>query len=258
MRDDMQKVVVERPRRGSRYRFERRKPRRIGEDFEGYVGHEAMRRAHRDHKELSDYLSPLYRYLDKQAGRPWNDVWSEISQRLDFRSVLGFHIKSHIDQHVSRHVRMIGDRAHEIARFAPGGWAPVYGMYVDPDTGLLKRGCRWNAWRNANGQPVTPAWKVNKYEALRRIVDERAQIHFHEGQWYEVALGARPDPEAYAYEVKEPNAWGGVTRTVKYTDTVDVLRTPSEDLEKRYGRKGVAAISKRQISRREKRRYGLR
>ena len=199
------------------------------------MGHEGMRRAHRDHKELSDYLSPLYRYLDKQAGRPWDDVWSEISQRLDFRSVLGFHVKSHIDQHVSRHVRMIGDRAHEIARFAPGGWAPVYGMYVDPDTSLLKRGCRWKAWRNANGQPVTPAWKVNKYEALRRIVDERAQIHFHEGQWYEVTLGARPDPE-----------------------TVDVLRTPTEDLEKRYGRKGVAAISKRQISRREKRRYGLR
>ena len=254
MRADMQKVVVERPRRGGRGLIHR--PRRRGEDWENLPLRHGIRRQWKDRKELSDNLNPLWRYLDGQVGRPWNAVWSEICERLDFRSVLGFHVKSHIDQHVEQHVRMINGRAHGLARFASGGWAPVFGMYVHPDTGLLERGHRWNAWRDSEGRPITPAWKINKYEALRRILDEDTQLHFHRGQWYEVKLG---EPHVVTHDEQEPPYFkGGKPRAVvEHSILNDVLGTKHEDLEKRYGRKGVAAISKRQISRREKWRHGL-
>lgn len=250
MREDMPKVIVERPRRGGRRLIH--KPRRRGEDWENFPSRQGIRRQWKDRKELSDNLSPLWRYLDGQVGRPWNAVWSEICERLDFRSVLGFHVKSHIDQHVERHVRIINGRAHATARFSSLGWAPVFGMYVHPDTGLLERGHRWNAWRDADGRPVTPAWKVNKCEPLRRILATDTQLHFHRGQWYEVKLAS---VEITSYTVKESTDWGGRITVVKYAPTLDVLGTATEDLEARYGRKGVAAISKRQISRKEKRRY---
>ena len=257
MREDMQKIIVERPRRGGRRLIH--KPRRRGEDWEGFPSRQGIRRQWKDRKELSDNLNPLWRYLDKQVGRPWDDVWSEIGQRLDFRSVLGFHVKSHIDEHVKQRVRMINGRAHAISVWAPGGWGPVFGMFVHPETGRLERGHRWNAWRDAKGNPLTPAWKINPYEALRRIVDHDTQLHFHRGQWYEVKLGA---PHVLSRETQENRfTWlegDHGTRTVVVQDVLnDVLGTPSGDLVKRYG-KHVVAISKRQISRREKSRHALR
>jgi hypothetical protein len=47
-------------------------------------------------KEFSDVLGPLRRYLRKQAGRPWDKVWSEIATTLDSRSLTGQHIFDHI------------------------------------------------------------------------------------------------------------------------------------------------------------------
>jgi hypothetical protein len=47
-------------------------------------------------KEFSDLLGPLRRYLRKQVGRPWDKLWSEITQTLDSRSLTGQHIFDHI------------------------------------------------------------------------------------------------------------------------------------------------------------------
>jgi len=35
---------------------------------------------HRGGKQFTDVLGPLYRYLLKQVGRPWDKVYSEIAQ----------------------------------------------------------------------------------------------------------------------------------------------------------------------------------
>lgn len=44
------------------------------------------------HKDFSDKLNPMYRWLDAQVGKVWNDVRSEISQKFDTRTVAGRHI----------------------------------------------------------------------------------------------------------------------------------------------------------------------
>lgn len=60
---------------------------------------ESMRRRHRtdgDSKEFSDHIEPLHRYLRKQVGRPWDDVWSEICQTLKGTGLAAQHVKQHV------------------------------------------------------------------------------------------------------------------------------------------------------------------
>jgi hypothetical protein len=43
-------------------------------------------------KDFSDKLAPVYRWLDRQIGRPWDGVYAEIRARFDGRTTAGRHI----------------------------------------------------------------------------------------------------------------------------------------------------------------------
>ena len=218
MRKDMSKVVIDTARHGGRGLIYR--PNRPGEDYENYHLIESMKWRWRDRKEQSDRLKPLWGYLHKHVGKPWNDVWSDICEHMDFRSVLGFHIRSHIDQYVHKRPHMIDGVPHEIGYGGP--WREiVYGLYVDPADGLLKQ-CREVSYRSA---PKPVSYKV---------IDDHTQLHWLHGGWFLIKIvrnqGVRLSP--------------------------DVAGTaPGKEYET-YGR-NVYAISKRQISRKEKKAWGL-
>lgn len=57
----------------------------------------------RVYKGFTDKLSPMYRWLNSQVGRPWNDVYSEISEKFDTRTTAGRHI---INDHLLRSVEI--------------------------------------------------------------------------------------------------------------------------------------------------------
>src|SRR5258708_10574361 len=99
MRKDMAKVIVERPRRGGDGRVNRRPI-----PWEDAPKQESVGRSHvltgRD-KSLSDNLAPLRRYLERQVGRPWNKVYSEICAKLRRDSPLQRHLLSHIEDFVA-------------------------------------------------------------------------------------------------------------------------------------------------------------
>lgn len=44
------------------------------------------------YKEFTDKLSPMYRWLDAQVGRPWDQVRAEVFQKFDTRTTAGRHI----------------------------------------------------------------------------------------------------------------------------------------------------------------------
>lgn len=44
------------------------------------------------HKEFTDKLAPMYRWLEKQVGRSWADVRSEVFHKFDTRTTAGRHI----------------------------------------------------------------------------------------------------------------------------------------------------------------------
>ena len=142
MRADMHKVIVERPRRGSRGPS-RGAPWEKNARLEDLPSKEGIRRRHDawyGRKELNENLAPLERYLRKQVGRPWNAVYRDISAGLRVTSAVQLHVRQHLWDYVERHVTIGPDR--RILR-KPGRWLrwpdalDPGDLYIHPETGLL-------------------------------------------------------------------------------------------------------------------------
>src|SRR6185436_19129482 len=105
MREDMHKVIVERPRLG---RGPYRPPAwEKNARLEDLPTKEGIRRRHtRDSKALNEHLQPLVRFLRKQVGRPWDAVYRDISARLRPKSVVQQHVRDHVWDYVERHVTL--------------------------------------------------------------------------------------------------------------------------------------------------------
>ena len=95
MRDDMSKVIVERPRRGGRTDKHKGRLYRAGEELPGKIG---MKQGYTDRKGLNENLSPLKRWLESQVNRPWDKVYAELCANIDRRNTVQEHIFAHIDQ----------------------------------------------------------------------------------------------------------------------------------------------------------------
>jgi hypothetical protein len=93
----MKEVIVETARVGGGYK-EHRPYRRDSEGFPDYPSHEKMR-YHRT-KNQGDKLGPLRAFLESKIGQQWDDVFSEICEVNDKRSMLGFHLLTHLAQYV--------------------------------------------------------------------------------------------------------------------------------------------------------------
>jgi hypothetical protein len=146
MRNDMANVVTERPRRGHCNKSKKTTGRAIraydpGRDYDEanrlpvargrQYGYEA--------KEFSDLLNPLKRYLRSCVGRPWNKVHSELSQKLDRRSLSGSHIWDHVMSEIETDCYVGEDRlAYSNDRTYGLSEYPIHGLYVHPKTGLIR------------------------------------------------------------------------------------------------------------------------
>lgn len=160
MREDMKYVVIEKGRRGGGGKENRTRPRRKGEEWEGFPKHEGMRRPYGyNTKDQTDRLGPLRGYLRKQVGKPWDKVYADICRNLDFRSVLGFHIQSHLLGEVDGLTRQVEIRdGVPYTRFghSESSFFRVSRLYVHPRTGLL-RDARSTVKRRPRAMPGPPA-----------------------------------------------------------------------------------------------------
>jgi len=137
MREDMSRVIVERPRLGGG-RTRKGRARRS----EDLPKQEGIRRPYMrscDWKELNENLAPLRRYLERQVGRPWDKVYSEISRHLRVDNAVQQHVRDHLSDFVA-----IKPRRRSGAVYGFGGKGPsdrlwYQLLYVDPKDGLLKR-----------------------------------------------------------------------------------------------------------------------
>lgn len=50
--------------------------------------------------EFSDRFAPVERFLEANAGRPWNRVYSVLCGRFDRRTLKGWHLLRHVDRHM--------------------------------------------------------------------------------------------------------------------------------------------------------------
>ena len=218
MRSDMSKVIVERPRWGSRLRSvkfaARVRPRGDVEDFDLAPPTHA-----RDQKSLNENLAPLKRYLDSQVGRPWDKVYSEIRANLDTRKATQLHILQHLRDYVQTHCWMEGRTVMAGRRWF--GVAPVEGLYVHPKSGILRRAPE-RKWERAR-EPVTRVRLSDlahyeliegvwfRFDYRKRDADEVLEVvRFHEDQ-----------PERnMKYGLREP----GDRRIVRYRDAPEQNR----------------------------------
>lgn len=155
MRSDFGRVVIEKERRGSRNK--NAKARRFGvlvqeEDSVEYYGETKIPTgilAHsydkkRGDKDFSDVLGPLNGYLLKSVGRKWDEVYSELSQKLGRFSWPLRHI---LVEHVNVDTNTFKDRLGRVWNHGKYGesligdrlnWRSSSEFYVDPSDRTLR------------------------------------------------------------------------------------------------------------------------
>lgn len=242
MRKDMSKVIVERPRLGHSNKKTRPGRTRALEDEDGEPlrARSPARTKAIKTKRLNENLAPLKRYLAAQVGRPWNKVYSEISANLKPTSTVQQHVRDHVEDFVAVKTRMAGGKVRVAqSRFGPGDllleedWRP---FYVHPRTGLLKQNPKPYSFTRERRERAKA--RAHELAARMRDLDAKTQLHkLKDGVWWEVKLGRIGDGH-------EPDA-------LLSSGLSD--RAP-EDL---YGRPNVRALTKRMLSKAEKKKLGL-
>ena len=187
MRDHLAQVVTERPRRGHGNASKKTTGRRIrfydpNRDYDEPTRLPVAqgRQYGSNCKEFSDLIGPLRRYLRSCIGRPWNEVHSELSQKLDRRSLSGAHIWDHVRWEIETD-RYIGADRHVYSTRCTYALSPraVGGLYVHPRTGVDPRTapdaeaamtCR-SSGRRRSTLGLAPARRLALYLILRLRVD---------------------------------------------------------------------------------------
>ncbi len=246
MRNDMSKIIVERPRRGGN-NF--RKGRAMGEDQ--LPSHEGMRAPYMrnyQNKELNEYLSPLWRFLQSRVGHPWNEVWSEISANIRSDNAVQQHVRDHVKMWVCTATRLDEQGEIELLDRAYGRQLDSTSteFYVHPVDGLLCLNKEFTSWKKRyqlNKQAQEAEWHANN-----KTLPDGRKIARHEGIWYEIEERAVPP----AIRGKVKGFMGHEYETWIAVPAYDVLlkRTVNKT-------NGTYVVSKRQLSREELKRAGV-
>jgi hypothetical protein len=252
MRDDMDKVIVERPRTGWRVQGDGR----IWRNSKEAGSHLGMKRGYKHRKFLNENLAPLKRWLHKQVHRPWDKVYAELCSGIDRRSTVQAHIFEHIDQFVEREAVMRDGEVRVPSRwwrdrsFVPLQEAGHVELFVHPVTGILLPNRRLNQARQwARRESAERLGK--KAGSSFVVIDDVTQWHCVNGDWFTVTLASMPVPA-----MKAPGVWEkryDVLRQCIVTGSCasgrPVFGVSSN--QAMYGRENLYAVAKRQLSRRE-------
>jgi hypothetical protein len=181
MRKDMGKIITEKPRRGSSARNAKTGMSIKWQGADGNYDFDKKQSSSRyrvhgyNAKEFTDVLGPLYRYLDKQVGRPWNKVYSELCAFLDKRKVTHAHVFTHIDSYVERDVYRGVDGLWHTRPYGGLIGDRYGGLYVNPKSGLI---CRQKIKEKDRPKKDHEFYKIDERNEYRRI----------DGVWYHVKL----------------------------------------------------------------------
>jgi hypothetical protein len=235
MREDMAKVITERPRSGWRdvpespgYRrhLDRGRLREEGrlEDSPAREGIRGLKWGW-NRKSFTDLLGPIVGFLRKNANRPWDKVWSELCACLDAGSTTQRHVLEHVTRDfVVLHTTLDDDG--EVVR-SDGRPLDRRLFYVCPRTRLLRH--------------VRPARRPrNSCFTPRTTIDVSTAFHLVDGQWFEVTFAPIVDRGARDALLRRQVGASGWSKGAHWIDGGDVF-----------------AVSKRQLSRKEMKRLGL-
>jgi hypothetical protein len=246
MRADMAKVIVERPRKkGCAFHKPKGYQRclnRYGED--GPPCREGIkRRWGHGLKYLNEHLGPLRRYLDKQVGRPWDKVYSDICAHIDRSSAVQDHVRDHVEDYVTTHVILVDGVPCNGEGFARNYGKPLHEFryrpwYVCPHTALLRRVKVPSRKRGRGPKREKPPKYIPVSESL--------QCRLLNNAWYLVTL--KPLPKPYFHRER--------CTAMDVQLNVPALRLTAQEARRHYGAE-VFAVSQRRLARRELRHYPI-
>ena len=251
MRRDMNKVIVERPRRPGFDTHSRARP----QDLDLQVSHEGMRAPHVRHwggKELNENLAPLLRFLGSRVGRVWNDVFSEICENIRITSTVQKHVRDHIAHMVATRVWI--DDAGNPWNMAGGprklSQQGYIKYWVDPRDGILKLNTA-KSYRQRNRE--TQAERLRDAYSRSRSLPGGIELRLLHGIWYQVSIETIPESTQRSYTRAD-----GTVRTWETGGSAyDVILEAQVQRSRYRGSPNTYCASKRQLSGAELRRYGV-
>ncbi|BAY27978.1 hypothetical protein NIES2100_78060 [Calothrix sp. NIES-2100] len=226
----LNEIVIERPRSGRRIPLKKqtgykKQLYKLTQDAiqDGLFNHYLIKPRHKS-KYLSDHLGPLRRLLRSKVGQPWNDVYSELCQRLDSNTMTGRHVIGHIWDYVERYVEIIDGIPY--GKSYRGYPIPLNGtyrlcFYIHPETGIL-----------CGVEKVPRKQQQRNQETDFIIIDDYHEYQKLNDIWYLITFGDFPQQSNH--------------------DTKDSLKGLTHILWHRYYC-GIPsyAVSKRQCSKKE-------
>ena len=238
MRDDMKKVLVTRPRHGSTMKNQQvsnLRREKITQDYDGPTRTSMKPNAARytDRKQLNENLNPLLRYLEKNCGRPWDRIYSEIRNKNPLGSAVTEHIYEHLFFFVELNPVMKGKIPYEKNgnyRIYKGSWP---GFYVN------KAGILMQPKQNP------PKYKAPKNPRIKKIDDDSYLVQRQTDKVWFMIRYSEPVKTTVTYSGGETYTFHKKPNQVKIKG-LELPRVP-----------GKYANFSKTLSRREKRTYNL-
>lgn len=203
MRDDFNKLLTERERRGSSscYR-EVRHSKAYQERWDEVGGRESMKArydSYDDRKSFSENLNPLISFLRGQVNRPWDKIYSELTKAFDKRKVINDHILIHLFDFVETKdvylddgelwVRSAYKAPVRLKEYSVGYASPHY--YVDPRDGIMKQ-FKQKTYRQIRKEQTKQAEKAEA-DKYRKLPDG-SELHKIDGVWFHFEFAKVPTP----------------------------------------------------------------
>ena len=203
MRKDMSKILVTTPRIGSwmknyEVKNQRRSFRDGDYDLPSYSSMKPKtRRTSCVRKSLNEYLNPLIRYLNKNIGRPWDNIYSDICKNMDKRTPVQSHIFQHLFEYVELNPIFKEGKPHQV------GWGGLDLIYNDG----------WSFYIDKKGflrksKEIRPPWnKVEKNPNLIKTDDDNLFYLRREsdGVWFKAELKTNEGDPLFMYYCRERN-----------------------------------------------------
>lgn len=227
MRQDLNKQLCERERRGSRYSFHsRRHAKKFAPDAEGEApAREGIKfRYGYDDKSFNENLNPLRGIVRKAVGRPYSKFYSDLCKVFDKRSVINQHILGHLDDFLTPARDLFFD-ANDVlmvqGRYTGTDYPFDGEFYVDPRDGIIKRNRRYRTGHARHRE--REAQKARERAAEHRDLPDGSVLHKIGDVWFHYTVKDAPVGH-YVYdkpankELFKPSRWSKPTTWERLRD----------------------------------------
>jgi hypothetical protein len=211
MRKDMKDMIINTGRVGGGGKAAMSRRARLkrmdDEDVPSFIPSSRHRQFGWDGKEVTDRLAPLTGFLEANIGRQWDDVYSEICEYADSRTIRGYHLRMHVWQEVVPNNYDVGHRR----RYGP--------FFVDTDGTLQHEKPYVRQRRKKDEKPFLSVDKDHYYMKIEGYWYYFETTHIaHENSFEELVEKENGDVEIVRIPLKD--WWEHVTTKRQVTGEV--------------------------------------